>query len=165
MCGTNIASGPLLALTVHMQGREAPVLYSELFYNFAGRQLLTTTEPTSGAVLTFPERNRTNWDNMSGGLDFIPSQEELDSNTFGPYSSAEACVGMCTSQPDCLQWKWRPGKCKLGKLPNLGRRPFAYWDPGNGDNTEELMSGWIEERIREYVKKLGECDLGKAFSA
>ena len=134
-----------------------------MFYYFAAQQLITTNDPETGAQLTFPDRNLSNWDNLSGGRDFVPSQEEIDSKAVGPYSTPEACLEMCVSQLDCLQWKWRPRKCRLGNLPNLGRRPFIYWDPGNEDGTEEMISGWVEERIHAYVEKLGECDMNKAF--
>ncbi|KAF2103866.1 hypothetical protein NA57DRAFT_62699 [Rhizodiscina lignyota] len=146
------------------KGREVPILYSDLFYYYAGQQLITTVDPVTGAPLTSPERNRTNWDNLSGGREFIVTEEELASNVVGPFSSAEDCKNMCASQAECLQWKWRPGKCRLGHLPCLGRKPFAHWDRGNQDNTRDLTSGWMEEKIREYVEKLGECDMDRALN-
>lgn len=62
-----------------------------------------------------------------------------------------------------MQWKWKPGYCRLGDRPNLGRRPFTYWSPNEEDKKGEMVSGWFEDRVRKYVERLGECDLSKAF--
>lgn len=95
------------------------------------------------------------WDNFPAKSYPLPDIESYNgpvkipgSRLVSSVSSANACKFACMDRKDCLQWRYQPGKCTLGKKMYLGR-PITKeegWYEKRG-----MVSGWITERIRMMV--------------
>ncbi|KAF2213392.1 hypothetical protein CERZMDRAFT_58138 [Cercospora zeae-maydis SCOH1-5] len=75
---------------------------------------------------------RDNWDNMSDRWKDDPAAGE------------------------CVQWRWSSqGKCHMDRKIRLGQ---AQTREGEDDGQEEKWtSGWVEKRVRDFVKRKGDC--------
>lgn len=151
------------------QGRQTPILYGDMFYHFVGQYVLSTPSPSSSeSPNPSPEATRSSWDNLSEHKKLADSDDGSAHEEGGadsrPHASADACLARCKEEPWCLQWRWQPKTCWLGDKPVLGRPPRVYWDPSGGESTDEMVSGWLEDRLAGYVGKLGKCEEGKEFN-
>ena len=62
--------------------------------------------------------------------------------------SVDKCREVCDSDPQCVQFSWHPGTCKLSHSIKMGR-PV--------DSKEEYTSGWMLERVAAFHKARGDC--------
>ncbi|KAM3413694.1 hypothetical protein BST61_g10387 [Cercospora zeina] len=55
---------------------------------------------------------------------------------------------------ECVQWKWSSlGKCHMDRRIALGEALTKADDAGQ----ETWTSGWVEKRVRDFVKRKGDC--------
>lgn len=82
---------------------------------------------------------RTHWDNLSDNLEQ------------GEFASAEDCRARCVTKSECRQYSFDGERhvCRTNVDPRLGRA-------GEG-----VASGWIEDRIREFVQDMAPCGEGR----
>ena len=73
------------------------------------------------------------------------------------HTSFEACRSGCEARPECLQFKWSPGICRMGRVPRMGRPTEEK------DDVKNLKSGWLLDRVHKYVEKRGKCKASDAW--
>jgi hypothetical protein len=111
-------------------------------------------------VEPFVKGNRTGWDNYSGNIFWVEGQGEgeteedkkkpkLTDAQIVATQSPDGCAGACVDTKGCYQWKWAKGKCGLNFAINLG---------APNPKEPEWMSGWLDDRIQEYVVEMGSCE-------
>ncbi|KAF2146778.1 glycosyltransferase family 31 protein [Aplosporella prunicola CBS 121167] len=103
-------------------GNETILRHKDVFLDFVGPEIIAG--------------DRVFWDNISKDI-----EEELAPNK-GPHS----CLVKCEANPECLQWLFAAGMCKLGKVVRLGS---AELKEGS------MVSGWMVDRISTFVSELG----------
>ncbi|EHY60612.1 hypothetical protein ABEF92_002020 [Exophiala dermatitidis] len=127
-----------------------PYLFADLFDYF---------------VQDFIAHDKKNWDNKSGEKIFTrPHPDHVPENTDWDWKSdeekqelwdslsesekaatgsIEACRAACEAEPQCLQFSWHPGTCKLDRSVRLGHAVEAE---------QETMSGWNLDHIERFKK-------------
>lgn len=134
---------------------DAPIRYIDFYQSFVHPYLARTLSA---------------WDNRAREKEYSNSfGEELGENK--PFSSQEACQSKCEENKKCLQWRYDPFKeyCGLSTVLNLGRPVVIYEKDGRVSQSrnlrglnverrvpeEEIVSGWMLERIEERIVKPG----------
>jgi hypothetical protein len=80
---------------------------------------------------------RAGWENLS------------DHEEEGTFASVDECRALCVARAECRQYSYdSEGVCRTNVEPRLGRA-------GQG-----VLSGWIEERIREFQEGMEACSDG-----
>ncbi|ETI19452.1 hypothetical protein G647_09286 [Cladophialophora carrionii CBS 160.54] len=102
----------------------------------------TFTEPKEGHV---KEDADWDWKNDEEKQKMWDDLSELEK---GSVESADKCREVCDSDPECVQFSWHPGTCKLSHSIKMGR-PV--------DGKEEYISGWMLERVEEFKNAREEC--------
>ena len=131
-------------------GASKPILFRDYYESFIHPRLLAA----NGSM---PD-----WDNLSN--DWSNSAAMGDTASV---ENAKSCQHFCEQRESCLQWAWRPGSCKAGKIVRLGwalnNRPAL----GSGDNRIEkaegkaldgAASGWMLDRIDSFRERMSSCD-------
>ncbi|KAF5092925.1 hypothetical protein D0Z00_004336 [Geotrichum galactomycetum] len=140
---------------------DAPIRYIDFYQSFVHPYLARTLSA---------------WDNRAREEEYFNDfDNELDER--GPFNSKEACQRKCEENTKCLQWRYDPFKeyCGLSTVLSLGRPVVIYEKDGRvsqsrklrGMNVErrvpeeEIVSGWMLERIEERIVKPGaSCNNG-----
>jgi hypothetical protein len=108
--------------------------------NGSGNKIFT--EPKDGHV---KEDADWDWKNDEEKQQLWDDLSELEKSSI---ESADRCRGVCETDPECVQWSWHPGTCKLSHQIKMGR-PV--------DGKEEYTSGWMIERVQAFKEARGEC--------
>jgi len=117
-------------------------------------------------------RIRADWDNLAdnrfyldltrpGGRSYwddwmvkrMKKDEELNEMEKNAHLSFEACENACrsVSEHECFTFRYQNGMCAFGNAFKIGK-------PVKRDDTKgSMMSGWLTERISEWIQKQGEC--------
>lgn len=75
--------------------------------------------------------------------------ENLSDHEEGTFGSVDECRELCVARRECRQYSFdQDGVCRTNVEPRLGRA-------GQG-----VMSGWVEDRIREYQQGMEPCGNG-----
>jgi hypothetical protein len=84
---------------------------------------------------------RAGWENLS------ENEEE------GRFDSVDACRAVCVNKEECRQYSFDEGEgvCRTNVEPRLGRAAAVG---------RRVVSGWIEERIREFREGMEACENG-----
>ncbi|KAF2280806.1 uncharacterized protein EI97DRAFT_428902 [Westerdykella ornata] len=90
-----------------------------------------------------PERR--GWDNLCKGGDAVTLK------------SVEECRKMCEARPACLQWSFKVGKwwsfkggeCRSADVVQLGE---------SKEGAEEMVSGWMMDRVDQFRERLKGCE-------
>ncbi|KAL9086655.1 MAG: hypothetical protein Q9159_004064 [Coniocarpon cinnabarinum] len=86
----------------------------------------------------------------SGSVDAIEKEEEEEEDN-GAWRSAEACSMACDNMQECLQWSWKPDKCRLGTVIRLGK------DVSKDEEGQHMVSGWLVHRVERFRRKMEPC--------
>ncbi|KAL4879618.1 peptidase S8/S53 domain-containing protein [Aspergillus karnatakaensis] len=86
---------------------------------------------------------RENWNNADLDSFDAPSREA--------HSSLDACKEACHDHDDCLQYTYRPKKCRLVRVIRLG----VAAEPPQDSPDERSVAGWDVDKIREFKKDHG----------
>jgi hypothetical protein len=91
-------------------------------------------------ITGWPERH--DWDNLS-------VDEAYTEDGMQPHTSIETCRSFCLERISCLQYLFKDHKCYTSLVPHLDR------DHSRGvvQSSPTPFSGWVVERIEEYVEK------------
>ncbi|ROT39626.1 hypothetical protein SODALDRAFT_331731 [Sodiomyces alkalinus F11] len=109
-----------------------PLLYRDLYQFYHPGQIET----------------RADWDNSDPKAWEAP--ETVD--------SFEACGVACGQNPECFQWNWHGGKCRLIRSIRHGFPRAADRPDENGQGGGAYMSGWASERIAAW-RSARTCDV------
>jgi hypothetical protein len=85
--------------------------------------------------------DRTGWDNLS--------EDDKDDNSAS--NSFDGCRVACEKESSCLQFSYAAKKCKTSKVVKLGKA-------SDGNNVNDIRSGWLTDRINTVVQNMEECD-------
>lgn len=86
-----------------------------------------------------------NDDSLAEGADWY-KLSDLDRDST---ASFENCKFACEQYNDCVQYRYKPSECSLGKVIRLGRR-------AHGDSLG-YRSGWIMDRIKNLTDSWEPC--------
>lgn len=56
------------------------------------------------------------WDNEAADVEYYEGKGDYH-HAAKSFMSSRACMGACALAMDCLQWRWEPGRCRLGTRP------------------------------------------------
>ncbi|CAK1366732.1 hypothetical protein CB0940_10116 [Cercospora beticola] len=97
-------------------------------------------------------------------------QEALEYFTAQSVFSAQNCQWACERRGEpfawpndpylgeCVQWRWSSqGKCHLDRRIRLGEAKTKEDQHDDEGKEEKWTSGWVEKRVREFVKRRGDC--------
>ena len=86
-----------------------------------------------------PQMNHTvgDWDNLA--------DEEVEDNARDEWD----CRAVCEDKPECVQYSYRNGRCRISGVPRLG-----------SEKDDRSRSGWMMGRIHRLMKRLDECSDG-----
>ncbi|KAL1618329.1 hypothetical protein SLS54_007306 [Diplodia seriata] len=96
---------------------------------------------------------RVGWDNLSPEV--MGSEVVVG---LGGEAGKEGCRKACERTENCMQWLWDgrgDGTCKWAKEVRLGKEVEAV----DGEDVS-MTSGWIVERIDEFVESMNGCMMG-----
>lgn len=79
------------------------------------------------------------WDNLSGN-----PEESINVPSVG------ACREYCSAKHDCLQYSYRTGQCRIDRVIRFG------WSTA-GKEAEDVISGWMVDRINAFKQGLEPC--------
>lgn len=126
-----------------------PILFSDYYEAFIHPRIAAANGTMDG------------WDNLSNEWVF-----EHGKTVGSAYDSPHACESACREQEQCLQWAWRSGICRAGKMIQLGwaldNRPALGSAEDRialveGVASEGATSGWLLDRINEFRTRMGPC--------
>lgn len=86
---------------------------------------------------------RSDWENGDWGVidDALSDGEEI--------ASFDDCRSACERQPDCFQYDFYDGQCRLINSIRHGAHRDKNQDPGGGP-VGSYTSGWLTERISQW---------------
>ena len=97
---------------------------------------------------------RTDWDNLSKDeLIFMPPKD-LTEEAIDATIRAFECDDFCHKDPNCVQYTYAPGECRIGHTIRIGHALSPQ-----ANSTRTTNSGWMLERVEEYRQQQQPCSV------
>lgn len=97
------------------------------------------------------QEERDDWDNLSQDLEITETSRDLEDFQADAWKSSDECLTACTKTPQCIQYSYLDGACKLGYVIRLGATVKDEKEKG-------MVSGWMTGRVDGFKHDMEPCE-------